>query len=163
MSVSKRLFFIIVLLSGSLMAQGQTGGINFGNLSFFNQLQLGSPVNSQYLPYKVTLAPKGAIVYTKGVTVSSVPMYVGESDQIRVNGPVDSGKPILLTGKKLLDSSVNIQILDQDGSTITFNDADVRFDKKLEQLRLDLTLEPGFYTLQIPVADGIVNKTVIIQ
>ena len=160
MSVFQKLFFSIVLLSGSLIAQGQT----LGDFSFFKQVQLGSPVwQNPSSMYQAIAMPKGAVVYTKGVTTGSLPMYIGESDQIRVNGPVDSGKPVLITGKGLLESSINVQILDEEGSTIPYEDRDIIFEQDKEQLSLDLVLTPGIYTIQVPVADGIVNKTVIIQ
>jgi len=89
--------------------------------------------------------------------------FIGESNFVKVNGPVESGMPIIVSGLGLQVYSVNIDIIDLEGHSVTYEETEVSFIEKENSLIIRKKLPAGIYTLQIPVEDGIVNKTVIVQ
>jgi len=171
MRVVNRFILSAVLLSTAFSAQAQFNGTN--SLSFYNLGQLNGLEGGRYTVTTISRERlfnpsylKGALVFTKdGQTAFSGigKRYVGESMELRVNGPVDAGKPIIFSGRTLVVGSVNIDIVNVKGETIQYKESQVRYDEQQQRLVIELPLVPGIYTFQIPVADGIASKTVIIQ
>lgn len=78
-------------------------------------------------------------------------------------GPFQAGDIIEIKGRVLSETSVLVDILDGTGKAVSYKETDVEFDQEGSVLRLKMPLKPGFYTLQIPVWNGVATKSIIVQ
>lgn len=97
-------------------------------------------------------------------SLSAMPKYYTEdNDFLKVNGPVEEGRPVILRGKILQANSVDIAITNEEGQAVNYKETEVVFDEKKGELSIHTALPTGIYTLQVPVVDGVAVKTVIVQ
>ena len=163
--------FTLILLftgfAGALSAQSGPVGVSSSPVKIYRAeavYRLNVPGNTMRLPS--FFDPQGAWLlpgFSKNSLSGSKKHYVGDSKTLTVNGPVESGSAIVVSGKGLYATSVNIDILDTDGNSIDYKETEVIFNLENQQLSISTALKPGIYTLHIPVSDGMVNKTVIVQ
>lgn len=168
MRVIYRFFLSAIIFGTCFCAQGQIKGP--GGLSFYRVHQLNNPGGL----FNVVTVTRPSIFETEGrlkgalvIGVQPLPGHfqghVGESTDLSLNGPVFKGESIVIKGKTLTMASVNVDIVNEKGETIGYAESKVRFDQEQNRLEINVNLPPGFYTIQIPVTDGVASKTVIVQ
>lgn len=173
MNVFYRIALVLIVISCSGALSAQTDKIDSvktkGSGVMFYMPKGGLYTVSKNL--RSTSAPKP--IWTNGGylfpvkkldSLSGTPkFYRSDSDFLKVNGPVEEGRPVILSGKKLQANSVDIAITDAAGKPIEYKETEIVFDEKEGQLSIHTPLPKGIYTLYVPVVDGVAVKTVIVQ
>ena len=171
MRVTNRIFLTAVLLSVCLMSYGQLPSSKLRFPAHPDSIRANAkklkPVIVYTTPKALVFKTTGSNNGAKGITAISIPnanhQFIGRPKAIKVNGPVQSGYPIVVSGNTLMQSSVNVDIVNELGESIVYKESEVKLNEEQNELRIDVKLPAGIYKLSIPVADGITNKTVIVQ
>ncbi len=171
MRVTNRIFLTTVLVCVCLMSFGQLSSSKLRFPANPDSIRLNAkklkPVILYSTPKALVFKTTGSNNGTKGITAISIPnanhQFIGRPKAIKVNGPVQSGNPIVVSGITLMQSSVNVDIVNELGESIVYKESEIKLNEEQNELRIDVKLTPGIYKLTIPVADGITNKTVIVQ